>query len=156
MKFISKINIKSTEKVSKKFKKLLKKVKIGDRVSLTKIFYKKFKNEHDWLRKNVGCDWITLENQNDFEISSCEFLPIKFFSHIYNTIYEYDKNCILEIRFKHESNEPVGAFVFKDKCYVINDYDYYFDVDDATINKKIDYLIEVCYKELETDPNPIQ
>jgi hypothetical protein len=149
MVFNSTINIITIERVNKRLKKILSRVDPGDKFSLIKTFYRNSKNDHIWLRDNVGCDWIILDG--NLNIKSCDFLPISFFSHLYNFIYRYDKNCIIEVRFKHESNEPVGAILFKDCHYIVNEYDFESDDEDDIINDKINHLLRVCYDEIDTE-----
>jgi hypothetical protein len=154
MKLISSIHIFSNESAHEQIDKILSKVNLNDKKSLVENFYQCPCDNREWSRKNIGSQWIYLQNVN-LEICSCDFVPIKFICQIYNKIHEIDSNCIIEVRFRHESNEPVGAMLLKENKWVINDYDFDSNIDDVIIACKIEDLMKMCYVEIETDPNTI-
>lgn len=144
------IKLIGNKKVTKKIKSLFSKVE--NTKSLSETFYKHPKSDIKWIRENIGCQCLEINtNKSSFQITSCDHVPIYFLSHLWNILSQTDPDCILEARFKSESNDPIGAFVFVDGIYAINDDDLDPDEDKEYINKRIEELVDKCYEELNKD-----
>jgi len=135
---------------NKKIDSILTKIDKNDTCNIFKALYQHPEIKKDWIRKNTGCEWIDFNyNQNKLLLTTRDFLPIKFFSHLWNVTSKLDPNIIIEVKFQSESNDPVGAFVFKDGVYSVNDDE--FDPDEENnemIEKRINELVNKCYDEI--------
>lgn len=144
----TKIILIGNKKVTEKIKRLFRKLDQNDKFSLAKTFYKNPKNDKIWLKENIGCECLSFTYDNNLKIISQDFVPIYFLSHLWNISSKIDPECIIEARFKSESNDPIGAFVLTDGIYAINDAEFEPDEDTEFIIKKIEELVDDCYDEL--------
>jgi hypothetical protein len=148
----SEINFICNEKANKKLDSIFSKVSKKDICDIFKKLYKKPQDKKDWIRKNTGCDWIDFSyNEGKLELTTCDFPPVNFFSHLWNISSNLDPNIIIEVTFQSESND-VGAFVFVDGVYTINDDEFEPNEEDfQLIQKRIDELVDKCYDELNQE-----